>query len=201
MRLLTRTSVLACVLATLAALAAAAGAAAGVGMALALTSANATPRPSSGMVNVAATSATGPSAATAAFVRRMAPAARASGRAWRVPASVVLAQAVLESDSGRSAPATGGRNYFGVRCVPGKPGCRAHGPARGFRVYRSAAASFADHARTLATAPRYRAALRQAGSADRFARAVARVDHAADPAYAAELVRLMRAYDLYRHDR
>jgi flagellar protein FlgJ len=138
------------------------------------------------------------------FVEAAGEAAQAVVAEFGVPASVLVAQAVLESAWG----AADDHNYFGARCTaPDEPGpiatgCRAHAVTNCaaacapettyFRVYASIADSFRDHARVLAT-------LTTADDPDRFVAEIA-PRYSADPAYAAKVTSLMRDHDLYRFD-
>ncbi|HET9140296.1 glucosaminidase domain-containing protein [Actinophytocola sp.] len=147
------------------------------------------------------------------FIRVAAPAAQAVMAGYRVPAAVGLAQAILESNWGRSALSTAGKNFYGFKCAnAGTPGpiaigCRPY-PTREctpvcapvtayFRVYASMADSFADYGRHLSTSPYYASAFRYLTDPDRFAREVAR-RYATDPAYADKVIRLMVTWNLYQ---
>lgn len=149
------------------------------------------------------------------FIRWAAQRAQASHRAYGIPVSVTVAQAINESGWGRSALARQGNAYFGIKCfgIPGPlaAGCRPYatsecdrygcGPAVAtFRVYRWAERSFLDHGRFLRVNPRYAPAFAYTGAPDQFARAIHRAGYATDPAYSDKLVALMRQYDLYRFD-
>jgi flagellar protein FlgJ len=152
----------------------------------------------------------------AAFIARLAAPARASMRRHGVPASVTIAQAILESGWGRSELAYADHNYFGIKCF-GEPGpvavgCRSYGTSEcaddrcfatraTFRVYRSLADSVRDHGRFLAVDnPRYRPAFVHRRSADRFTVAIHRAGYATSPGYARAVIGLMRQYALYRYD-
>jgi flagellum-specific peptidoglycan hydrolase FlgJ len=69
-----------------------------------------------------------------------------------------------------------------------------------FRVYATAADSFADHGALLARNTRYRAAFAYRAEPDRFVAQVHRAGYATDPLYTAKLINLMVRYDLYRYD-
>lgn len=143
------------------------------------------------------------------FLAAATAAARASQRRYGIPASVVVAQAVLESGWGRSDLSRSARNYFGMTCGSGAgpiaTGCR-NGPDRvcdragcrstthSFRVYRSMWDSFADHGRLLSTNPRYRGAYAARGRPTTFIRRMARAGYATDPDYANKLITIMRKY-------
>ncbi|GGJ80668.1 hypothetical protein GCM10010123_08250 [Pilimelia anulata] len=147
------------------------------------------------------------------FIRRVAPGARMSQARYRVPASVTIAQAILESGWGKSLLTRRDHNYFGIKCF-GAPGTIAIG-CRGyathecgggkcwrtratFRVYRNLAGSMLDHAKWLAERPRYRGAFRYYLSPGRFAAAIHRAGYATSPVYARNLIRIMSRYNLYR---
>lgn len=157
-----------------------------------------------------------PATTEGAFVARVAPGARTGMVRYRVPASVTIAQAILESGWGRSGLTRRDHNYFGIKCF-GEPGpialgCRAYsthecGGGRcwrtraSFRAYRDPAGSMADHGRFLVVNPRYRPAFRFSRDADRFAVAIHRAGYATSPTYARNLIRIMREHNLYRYDR
>ncbi len=140
--------------------------------------------------------------------------ARADMAIDRVPASVTIAQAILESGWGRSGLTVDGNSYFGMKCFgtpgPVATGCRpfrttecalACSPSvASFRVYASVWGSFRDHGRALATLPRYRAAMAYGHSPERFALELHRAGWATSPTYAQNLISLMRRYNLYRYD-
>jgi flagellar protein FlgJ len=157
-----------------------------------------------------------PPATEAAFIARVTPGARRGMTRYRVPASVTIAQAILESGWGRSGLARRDHNYFGIKCF-GSPGpiavgCRAYATTEcgggkcwrttaQFRAYRGVAGSMADHGRFLVDNPRYRNAFRFSRNPDRFAVAIHRAGYATSPTYARNLIRVMKRYDLYRFDR
>ena len=141
--------------------------------------------------------------------------AQASQREFKVPASVTLAQAILESGWGKSKLAVQDRNYFGIKCFGGPggyaAGCRDYPTTEcgsggcgkttaSFRTYRTAADSFADHGAFLVSNSRYRPAFAHTGDPDRFAQEIAKAGYATDPAYPTKLIGLMRTHDLSRYD-
>lgn len=147
-----------------------------------------------------------PRGSQGAFLTRTAPAAMLGDWQYGVPASVTLAQAVLESDWGRSAP---GHNLFGLK-GQGPAGSTVrqvveyrHG-RRGtrrdpFRAYHSEAEALADHARILGTRARYARARAAGEDRQAFARALVGV-YASDPRYAGKLDRIIGLFDLDRLD-
>lgn len=157
-----------------------------------------------------------PAPSPAEFLRRASDGARHSHRQYGIPASVTIAQAMLESGWGSSGLATGGNSYFGIKCIGGTGpiavGCRryrtfecvrkkgCHTTYAWFRTYDSVADSFRDHARLLSRASHYQRAMRHRGDPDRFAREVHRAGYATDPLYSRKLITLMRLHNLYRFD-
>jgi hypothetical protein len=147
-----------------------------------------------------------PPGARGAFVQSLLPGATLADWAADIPASITLAQAILESGWGRSAP---GNNLFGVkgtgpagterrRVVEYREGRRAHRRDL-FRRYESVDQALEDHGRLLATSPRYEAA--RAAGEDRAAFAAALVGrYASDPRYAEKLLGLIDRWQLGRFD-
>ncbi|MER7008167.1 sporangiospore maturation cell wall hydrolase GsmA, partial [Dactylosporangium sp. NPDC000555] len=151
----------------------------------------------------------------AEFIAASVPGAQQSRREHGVPASVTIAQAILESGWGRSALSTFDRNFFGMKCNGQGSyaiGCRTHSTSEctpagqcfpttaSFRVYASAADSFRDHGATLATNPRYSTAFAYRDDPDRFVAEMHRAGYATDPQYTVKLTGIMAKYDLYRYD-
>ena len=148
------------------------------------------------------------------FLDATARAARAAAARTGVPASVTVAQAILESDWGRSGLAQNAHNYFGIKAV-GRLGTdgvvwmpTAEYDADGelyetvspFRAYRSLTDSITDHDRLLQTSSRYADAMRAANDPRAFAARLYEAGYSTDPEYADKLIALMDRYDLYRLD-
>lgn len=126
-------------------------------------------------------------------------------RSHKIPASITLAQGLLESGAGRTELARKARNHFGIKCAGGWNGRRSYhdDDARDecFRSYRSVADSYEDHSRFLQR-PRY-ASLFELKITDYkgWARGLKACGYATDPQYASKLIRLIEDYDLARYDR
>jgi hypothetical protein len=149
----------------------------------------------------------------ARFILASADHARASQRDSGVPASVTIAQAILESDWGKSKLTTQHHNYFGIKAPKNAPPDQVawfdtwevvdgedvveRAP---FRAYRSAVESFIDHGRFFLRNPRYRKALSVKNDAREFAREINAAGYATDPNYAPKLIALMDKFDLYTYD-
>lgn len=145
-----------------------------------------------------------------AFMDSIAADAIRTQRETGVPASVTMAQAMLESGSGSSGLTKRANNYFGIKGEgpAGHVTMRTREVVNGenvfvdakFRAYHSAEESFTDHARLLSTAKRYSTAMSHANDAEQFARDIQTAGYATDPRYATSLIRIMRQYDLTRFD-
>lgn len=78
---------------------------------------------------------------------------------YGIPASITLAQGILESSRGKSALAAEGNNHFGIKCHKGWEGPSMllddDAPDDCFRVYEDAESSYKDHSIFLTTRSRY----------------------------------------------
>lgn len=78
---------------------------------------------------------------------------------YKIPASITLAQGILESGSGNSRLATEANNHFGIKCHNDWVGAKIYKDDdkknECFRVYNSAEQSFRDHSLFLSTKNRY----------------------------------------------
>jgi flagellum-specific peptidoglycan hydrolase FlgJ len=149
------------------------------------------------------------------FIAAVGAAAQSSRKATGVPASVTVAQAILESDWGRSALTRQANNLFGIKAVGGATGTAGmitlatwEHTANGsdvvvqapFKAYYTLQQSIDDHARFFTSNHRYAAALAVANDPRAFAQAIQAAGYATDPNYASKLIGLMDRYNLYRFD-
>ncbi len=124
---------------------------------------------------------------------------------YGVPASITLAQGLLESGAGRGRLVLLGNNHFGIKCHGWTGRTITHDDdAKGecFRAYNSALESFEDHCRFLRDRPRYRGLF----SLDRtdyrgWAHGLKRAGYATNPVYAQSLINLIELYKLYEYDK
>ena len=125
---------------------------------------------------------------------------------YQIPASITLAQGVLESGAGRSKLAKNANNHFGIKCHSDWRGSKTYHdddhPNECFRKYKNAEESFLDHSLFLAERPRY-ARLFQLDIRDYkgWARGLQSCGYATDPNYANKLIKLIEDYELYQYDR
>ena len=117
-----------------------------------------------------------------------------------VPASITLAQGLLESGAGLSTLATKGNNHFGIKCHNDWTGKRMYhdDDRKGecFRVYKSAEDSFRDHSDFLRYYDRYKSLFDLDPKDYRaWAKGLKKAGYATDPAYAAKLVKTIEDYE------
>ncbi len=124
---------------------------------------------------------------------------------YGIPASITMAQGILESDSGNSRLARGSNNHFGIKCKSNWRGRTfAHtddAPNECFRAYDSVEESYEDHAIFLDSSPRYDSLFRFAPTDYRsWARGLKGAGYATAPDYAVRLVKLIEDNKLYNLD-
>ena len=123
---------------------------------------------------------------------------------YRIPASITLAQGVLESAAGNSELATKANNHFGIKCN-GWTGRKSYhdDDARNecFRAYDSVYESYQDHSVFLTTSKRY-SNLFQLKLTDYkgWARGLKACGYATSPTYAIKLIEIIELYKLYQYD-
>lgn len=118
----------------------------------------------------------------------------------KIPASITLAQGLLESGAGTSRLATLGNNHFGIKCHDWRGDRMYHDDdAKGecFRVYGNAELSFLDHSDFLMNRDRY-AFLFGLSTTDYegWAKGLKKAGYATNPQYANILIKLIEDYDL-----
>lgn len=123
----------------------------------------------------------------------------------KIPASITLAQGIIESGSGSSRLAVKANNHFGIKCGKGWSGAKIYhnDDRRGecFRKYRSARESYVDHSVFLTSGARY-AALFDLKITDYkgWARGLKTAGYATNPQYANILIRTIESNNLHRFD-
>jgi hypothetical protein len=135
-------------------------------------------------------------------------AAQNSQKTWKVPASISLAQWIIESGYGAHMPA-GSNNPFGMKAKAGQPfvvartreeidGKSVYIDAK-FRAFASIDEAFNEHGRLLATFKPYQPAMAYANDPDAFADKLTHV-YATDSQYGAKLKDVMKRANLYQYN-
>jgi len=122
-----------------------------------------------------------------------------------IPASITLAQGILESGNGNSRLATKGNNHFGIKCHNDWKGKKMYhdDDKKGecFRVYKNDYQSFIDHSEFLKTKSRY-AFLFDLKPDDYkgWAKGLKKAGYATNPKYPKRLIDLIEVNKLYKYD-
>jgi flagellum-specific peptidoglycan hydrolase FlgJ len=145
-----------------------------------------------------------------AFLDKYGAAAMRSMQSTGVPASVTLAQAILESGWGRSGLTRKAFNFFGIKGTgpAGSVTVRTREVVNGrsiyinaaFKAYHNAAESFADHGKMLRRLSRYAPCFRNRNNPEQFCRELQKAGYATDPHYASALINIIHQYGLARFD-
>ncbi len=121
-----------------------------------------------------------------------------------IPASITLAQGLLESAAGRSTLATRGNNHFGIKCHntwPGDTLLRDDDAANEcFRAYPDALQSFDDHSLFLKKKRYERLFSLSPTDYKGWATGLKQCGYATDPNYASRLIAIIERYALYNFD-
>lgn len=131
--------------------------------------------------------------------------AMAEMRKFKIPASIKLAQAIVESNSGQSPLALRSNNHFGIKCHRGWEGDSvAHDDdslGECFRKYEDPKVSFLDHSQFLKTRPRYNKLFTfNENDYVSWAYGLKDAGYATDKLYPLKLIKLIEDYELYRFD-
>ena len=121
-----------------------------------------------------------------------------------IPASITLAQGLLESGAGKSLLTVSSNNHFGIKCNNGWTGRRFYKDDDikddCFRVYDNARESFEDHSKFLLR-PRYQSLFSlKITDYKGWARGLKACGYATNPQYADKLIGLIELYGLYEYD-
>ncbi len=125
-------------------------------------------------------------------------------RLHKIPASIKLAQGLLESAAGLGQLAQISNNHFGIKCsnwTGDKVYADDDEKGECFRKYKSVRESFEDHSMFLVNRPRYSALFNLEPTDYRgWAHGLKAAGYATDPNYARKLIKLIEDYDLHKYD-
>jgi LysM repeat protein len=124
---------------------------------------------------------------------------------YHIPASITLAQGLLESGAGLSELATKGNNHFGIKCHDWTGRTISQNDddyGECFRAYNNAYESYEDHSRFLSQRSRYSRLFRLDKTDYKgWARGLKACGYATNPRYADKLIEIIELYKLYTYDR
>lgn len=126
-------------------------------------------------------------------------------RLYEIPASITLAQGILESGAGMSDLARRSNNHFGIKCHNGWRGDVVKAdddlPNECFRKYDRVEDSYQDHSEYLVNGSRYSPLFALSITDYKgWARGLQKFGYATDKAYANKLIKIIEDYELYRFD-
>mgnify|MGYP001543359803 FL=1 len=124
---------------------------------------------------------------------------------YGIPASITMAQGILESDCGNSRLSIMSNNHFGIKCKRNWTGEKVYhdDDAKGecFRSYPTVEASYQDHAEFLDTQPRYDSLFAYSPTDYKsWARGLKAAGYATAPDYAQRLCRIIEEAQLFLLD-
>jgi len=140
-----------------------------------------------------------------AYVLQYKEVAKNNMKSHGVPASITLAQGILESGAGRGTLCVSANNHFGIKCHNDWTGEKVYhdddSEQECFRKYKHAEESFNDHSLFLTTRGRY-ATLFDLPKDDytAWAKGLRAAGYATDPKYPEKLIGLIERFDLAKYD-
>jgi len=139
------------------------------------------------------------------YVLQYAEMAQKEMKKFGIPASITLAQGLLESQAGMGELAVKSNNHFGIKCHKGWRGASVShdDDAKGecFRKYKKVEQSYRDHSEFLINRKRY-SDLFKMKKTDyiSWAHGLKKAGYATDPQYANKLISLIERYELWQFD-
>ena len=139
------------------------------------------------------------------YIEKFGPVAQDEMKSYGIPASITLAQGILESGMGFGRLAVEGNNHFGIKCHSDWTGKRINhdDDQKGecFRVYKDPVTSYRDHSLFLKSRSRYSLLFEiKTTNYKAWARGLKKAGYATDPKYPDKLISLIERFDLTRYD-
>ena len=140
------------------------------------------------------------------YIEEYAGIAKDEMKEYGVPASITLAQGILESGAGRGELSKRANNHFGIKCHKGWTGERVyHDDDRDqecFRKYKDPEISFRDHSLFLSERSRYSGLFKlRKDDYKAWANGLRKAGYATDPKYPQKLIGIIEKYNLSKLDR
>ena len=122
-----------------------------------------------------------------------------------IPASIILAQGILESGAGKGKLAQTANNHFGIKCHTGWTGeSVSHDDDAAqecFRKYTYPSESYNDHSLFLTTRSRYESLFKlDGGDYESWAKGLKAAGYATDVKYPDKLIGIIERFELYKYD-
>jgi flagellum-specific peptidoglycan hydrolase FlgJ len=143
---------------------------------------------------------------TLSYIRKYASIAVKEMHEYKIPASITLAQGILESGKGRSELALKSNNHFGIKCHRGWTGERVYhdDDEKGecFRKYQYSETSYKDHSLFLTQRNRYAFLFDyDIKNYKKWAYGLRKAGYATDRKYPSKLLKIIKEYQLYEFDK
>ena len=143
---------------------------------------------------------------TLQYIKKYAPLAVLEMHKYDIPASITLAQGILESGNGRSQLASKSNNHFGIKCHTGWKGQKVYhdDDEKGecFRKYKFVETSYKDHSEFLSGRRRYANLFKLRKSDYKgWAKGLKKAGYATDKNYPKKLIKIIETYELYEFDK
>ena len=143
---------------------------------------------------------------TLQYIKKYAPLAVLEMHKYDIPASITLAQGILESGNGRSQLASKSNNHFGIKCHTGWKGQKVYhdDDEKGecFRKYKFVETSYKDHSEFLSGRRRYANLFKLRKSDYKgWAKGLKKAGYATDKKYPKKIIKIIETYNLYEFDK
>lgn len=124
---------------------------------------------------------------------------------YGIPASIILAQGILESGAGKGELCKKANNHFGIKCHVGWEGDKVFhdddASQECFRKYNHPAESYKDHSLFLTSRSRYSSLFElDKGDYEAWAKGLKAAGYATDPKYPSKLIYIIEKYNLHQFD-
>lgn len=140
------------------------------------------------------------------FIQQYAPIAVVEMETYNIPASIKMAQALIESRAGRSKLAVNNNNHFGMKCFSrrcNKDHCTNATDDHHkdfFRKFKSASESWKEHSKLISQG-RYASLQNHKKDYKKWAEGLKKAGYATDKKYASKLINIIEKYQLYQLDK
>jgi flagellum-specific peptidoglycan hydrolase FlgJ len=143
---------------------------------------------------------------TLQYIKKYAPLAVLEMHKYDIPASITLAQGILESGNGRSQLASKSNNHFGIKCHVGWKGQKVYhdDDEKGecFRKYKFVETSYKDHSEFLSGRRRYANLFKlRKSDYNGWAKGLKKAGYATDKKYPKKIIKIIETYNLYEFDK
>lgn len=139
------------------------------------------------------------------YINQFKEVAKGNMKDYKIPASITLAQGILESGAGKGRLCVEANNHFGIKCHTGWTGPSIthddDAAQECFRKYSDPADSYRDHSKFLTSRSRYNDLFKlDILDYKGWANGLKKAGYATDPKYPAKLIGIIERYQLFLYD-